>query len=52
LKALAPALLEAVSDMSAATLSSPYFKRSLKVAPVVTNVQPVPARRKGRPKAA
>ncbi|MDR5824796.1 IclR family transcriptional regulator [Caballeronia sp. LZ043] len=28
LEALAPALLEAASDMSAATLSSPYFKRS------------------------
>ena len=49
---LAPALLEAASDMGAATLSSPYFKRSLKVAPVATNVQPVAARRKGRPRAA
>jgi len=27
LKELAPALLEAASDMGAATLSSPYFKR-------------------------
>ncbi|KXU87281.1 IclR family transcriptional regulator [Caballeronia megalochromosomata] len=29
LEALAPALLEAASDMGAATLSSPYFKRSV-----------------------
>ena len=28
LKELAPALLEAASDMGAATLSSPYFKRT------------------------
>ena len=52
LKELAPALLEAASDMGAATLSSPYFKRSLRVAPVAAVVQPVEARRKGRPRAA
>jgi DNA-binding IclR family transcriptional regulator len=52
LKELAPALLEAASDMGAATLSSPYFKRSLRVAPVAAVVQPVEAKRKGRPRAA
>ncbi|HZZ10285.1 MAG TPA: IclR family transcriptional regulator [Paraburkholderia sp.] len=52
LKALAPALLDAASDMGAATLSSPYFKRSLNVAPAASPVQPIAARRKGRPRAA
>ncbi|WP_250509967.1 IclR family transcriptional regulator [Caballeronia sp. GACF4] len=45
LKELAPALLEAASDMSAATLSSPYFKRPLTQAPVVAEA-PAPAGRK------
>jgi DNA-binding IclR family transcriptional regulator len=52
LKELAPALLEAATDMGAATLSSPYFKRSLRVAPVAAVVQPVEPKRKGRPRAA
>jgi hypothetical protein len=40
--------------MGAATLSSPYFKRSLKVVPVAaaSDVRPVVAKRKGRPRAA
>ncbi|QQC67056.1 IclR family transcriptional regulator [Paraburkholderia ginsengisoli] len=52
---LAPALLEAASDMGAATLSSPYFKRSLRMMPVAAVaavVKPVEAKRKGRPRTA
>ncbi|MEX3856067.1 IclR family transcriptional regulator [Paraburkholderia sp. BR10923] len=52
LKELAPALLEAASDMSAATLSSPYFKRTPRVARPVAVVRPVEPKRRGRPRAA
>ena len=52
LKELAPALLQAASDMGAATLSSPYFKRSVSVAASVAVVPKIEPRRKGRPRAA
>jgi IclR family transcriptional regulator, negative regulator of allantoin and glyoxylate utilization operons len=50
IKELSIALREAGADMSAAVLSSPYFKRSLRVGPVETTVPPATPRRKGRPK--
>ncbi|SIT45400.1 hypothetical protein BN2475_550030 [Paraburkholderia ribeironis] len=40
LKKLAPAPLEAASDMGVATLSSPYFKRSRRVASVTATISP------------
>ena len=52
LKELAPALLQAASDMGAATMSSPYFKRSVNVAASVAVVPKVEPKRKGRPRAA
>jgi DNA-binding IclR family transcriptional regulator len=51
LKALAPALLEAASDMGAATLSSPYFKRSVQApaaAAPATQATKAPAAKKQR----
>ena len=52
LKELAPALRQAASDMGAATLSSPYFKRS--TAPVEPQIVTPPriTKLKGRPRAA
>jgi IclR family transcriptional regulator, negative regulator of allantoin and glyoxylate utilization operons len=44
LKELAPALLEAATDMGAATLSSPYFKRT----PAVVEVPAAPVAKKLR----
>ena len=52
LKELAPALLQAASDMGAATLSSPYFRRSVSVAASVAVVSKAEPKRKGRPRAA
>jgi IclR family transcriptional regulator, negative regulator of allantoin and glyoxylate utilization operons len=50
IRELSSALRDAGADMSAAVLSSPYFKRSLQVAPINTAVQPATPKRRGRPK--
>jgi IclR family transcriptional regulator, negative regulator of allantoin and glyoxylate utilization operons len=52
LKELSPALLAAGSDMSAAVLSSPYFKRGPLIGPLDATVQAATPKRRGRPKAA